>query len=186
MIGFLLNILINACDKSTQKIISLIVANMLPLGNCHREDKKILHKTFSLTTLVCYILILGVVKEYRRQGLASILLEHLINKLTKYDTCKAIYLHVLHSNKHAIEFYQSKLFQYRFHLPCYYLIKGKHFDAYCFARYINGGYPPLTISDFLSNMWRYLIRINPCRLFNTIRYFVTQRPSSYKQFSRII
>ena len=127
-----------ACDTSTQSIVALIVANILPLGNCNREDQRILHRTFSLTTSVCYILILGVVKQYRRQGLASILFENLLNQLRQSETCKAIYLHVLHSNKQAIEFYQSKAFQYRSHLPYYYLIKGKHCDAYCFARYING------------------------------------------------
>ncbi len=127
-----------ACDKSTERIIALIVAKILPLRNCNREDQRILHQRFSLTASVCYILILGVVKEHRRQGLASILLENLLTKLSEYQTCKAIYLHVLYSNKHAIEFYQSKLFQYRLHLPYYYLIQGEHFDAYCFARYING------------------------------------------------
>jgi len=203
-----------ACDISTQRIIALIVANIYPLGNCNYEDQKILHKKFSLTTSVCYILILGVVKQYRRQGLASILLENLLNKLYKYQTCKAIYLHVLYSNKQAIEFYQSKLFQYRIHLPDYYLIKGQYFDAYCFARYINGkifnfknfyflflfflylgGYPSLTLTDFLSNIWTYLMQTSPCRLLNTMRYFLMnkfilmdyfQRPSSYKQISRII
>jgi len=127
-----------ACDVSTQQIIGLIVANILPLGNCNHEDQQILHKKFSVTTSVCYILILGVVKEYRRQGLANLLLEHLLNLLDKYETCKAIYLHVLYSNKQAIQFYQSKLFQYRLRLPYYYFIKGEHLDAYCFARYING------------------------------------------------
>jgi ribosomal protein S18 acetylase RimI-like enzyme len=127
-----------ACDISTKRIVALIIANIFPLGNCNHEDQKILHRKFSYTTSVCYILILGVVKEYRRQGLASILLENLLNKLYKYETCKAIYLHVLYSNKQAIEFYQSKLFQYRIHLPYYYLIQGEHLDAYCFARYING------------------------------------------------
>jgi ribosomal protein S18 acetylase RimI-like enzyme len=200
-----------ACDTSTQQIIALIVANIFPLANCNREDQRILHRKFSYTTSVCYILILGVVKQYRRQGLAGILLENLLNKLNQHQTCKAIYLHVLYSNKQAIEFYQSKSFQYRTHLPYYYLIKGEHFDAYCFARYINGkkkeiflfrcsafylgGYPPVTFADFLSNTWMCLIRINPCRLLNAMRYFFTnkllfldyyQRPSSYKQLSRVI
>ena len=108
------------------------------MGNCNREDQQILHKTFSLTTPVCYILILGVVKEYRRQGLAGILLQHLLSNLSKRTTCKAVYLHVLYSNKQAIKFYQSKHFQYRVHLPYYYCIKGDNFDGYCFALYING------------------------------------------------
>ena len=127
-----------ACDTHTQEIVALIVANILPLVNCNHEDQQILHKNFSLTTSVCYILILGVNKTYRRQGLASILLENLLNTLYRLETCKAIYLHVLFSNQQAIEFYRSKLFQYRIRLPYYYLIKGEYLDAYCFARYING------------------------------------------------
>ncbi|CAF1188868.1 unnamed protein product [Rotaria sordida] len=185
-----------ACDNLTQNIIALIIANIIPLNNCSREDQQILHKKFLLTTSVCYILILGVVKEYRRLGLASILLDNLLNTLYKYDTCKAIYLHVLYSNKQAIEFYQSKSFRYCLHLPYYYFIKNEYLDAYCFARYINGGYPPFTLSDFFSNIWIYLMRANPCHLFNTIRYFVKNKfifsdsyqrtSSSYKQISRII
>lgn len=127
-----------ACDTSTERIIGLIVANIFPLGNCRREDQRVLHRRFSSTTLVCYILVLGVVKEYRRQGVAGLLLDHLLQKLHSNEACKALYLHVLHSNKQAIDFYQSKSFQCRLHLPYYYLIKGQYFDAFCFARYING------------------------------------------------
>ena len=148
-----------ACDVCTQHIIGLIVANIVPLRNCNREDQQILHKIFSLTSSACYILILGVVKEYRRQGLAHLLLEHLLNTLYKYETCKAVYLHVLYSNKQAIQFYQSKLFQYRTHLPYYYLIKGQHFDAYCFARYINGKIFTLLIFLSLIVMFRWLSSI---------------------------
>jgi ribosomal protein S18 acetylase RimI-like enzyme len=197
-----------ACDNHTQQIVALIVANILPLGNCNHEDQQILHKKFCFTTSVCYILILGVVKQYRRQGLASILFDNLLNTLYKYETCKAIYLHVLYSNKQAIEFYRSKLFQYRVHLPYYYLIKGEYSDAYCFARYINGklfifhliqflfflfyldGCPPYTFSDFLSNISTYLIQINPCRLFNILRHKLLftnyYQRTSYKQISRIV
>lgn len=127
-----------ACDAQTNTIVGVIVANTLTLENCNREDQQILHKSFPLTTSVCYILILGVIKEYRRKGLASVLLDNLIITLNKYKMCKAVYLHVLHSNKPAIEFYQSKLFQYRVYLPSYYLIKSEYLDALCFARYING------------------------------------------------
>ncbi|CAF3398499.1 unnamed protein product [Rotaria sp. Silwood1] len=184
-----------ACETNTQRIIGLVVADILPLGSCNREDQQILHKSFSLTTPVCYILILGVEKEYRRQGLAGILLQHLLNTLHERATCKAVYLHVLYSNKQAIKFYQSKQFQYRVHLPHYYCIKGDNFDGYCFALYINGGYPPFTLGDFVSNWWIYLIGTNPCRLIQTFGNFITNRfiftdnhprTSSYKQISRII
>lgn len=127
-----------ACEEHSQRIVGVVVADIFPLGSCNREDQQILHKSFSISTPVCYILILGVVKEYRRQGLAGILLQHLLNFLQQRATCKAIYLHVLYSNKQAIQFYQSKHFQYRVHLPYYYCIKGENFDGYCFALYING------------------------------------------------
>ncbi|UJR28261.1 hypothetical protein I4U23_009511 [Adineta vaga] len=184
-----------ACETYTQRIIGLVVADILSLGNCNREDQAILHKSFSLTTPVCYILILGVAKEYRRQGLAGILLQQLLNMVHKRVTCKAVYLHVLYSNKQAIQFYQSRNFQYRVHLPYYYCINGENYDGYCFALYINGGYPPFTLSDLFSNWWTYLIETSPCRFLCRLRHFVTdrliflnnhQRTFSYKQISRII
>jgi len=184
-----------ACEVYTQRIVGLVVADILPLGSCNREDQQILHTSFSIATPVCYILILGVVKEYRRQGLAGILLQHLLDTLYKRGTCKAVYLHVLYSNKQAIHFYQSKHFQYRVHLPYYYCIKGENFDGYCFALYINGGFPPFTLSDLFSSWWTYLIETTPCRLFDTFRHFLAnklmftdyhQRTSSYKQISRVI
>ena len=97
-----------ACEEHSQRIVGVVVADIFPLGSCNREDQQILHKSFPISTPVCYILILGVVKEYRRQGLAGILLQHLLNFLQQRATCKAVYLHVLYSNKQAIQFYQSK------------------------------------------------------------------------------
>jgi len=185
-----------ACDIYTQHIVGLVIADILSLGHCNREDQQILHKSFSLTTQVCYILILGVDKDYRRQGLASILLQHLLNTLNTRIQCKAVYLHVLNTNKQAIKFYESKRFQYRIYLPYYYSIKGESFDGYCFALYINGGYPPFTLSDFFfSGWWTFVIRTSPCRLLYAFRHFLTtkflftdyhQRTSTYKQISRII
>lgn len=127
-----------AFETNNHRIVGVLVADIFPFGQCNREDQLILHKTFPFTTPVSYILILGVVKEYRRQGLAGILLQNLVNNLSRRGTCKAIYLHVLYSNKQAIQFYQSKQFQYRAHLPHYYCIKGENLDGYCFALYING------------------------------------------------
>ena len=142
-----------ACEVHTQRIVGLVVADILPLGKCNREDQQILHKTFSLTAPVCYILILGVEKEYRRQGLASILLRQLLNTLQEHATCKAVYLHVLYSNEQAIKFYRSKNFQNRMHLPHYYCINGENFDGYCFVLYINGN--DLLLLFFFGIKFRY-------------------------------
>ncbi len=71
----------------------------------------------------------------------------------------------------------------------------KYFFFLNFKFFYLGGYPSLTLADFLSNIWTYLMQTSPCRLLNTMRYFVMnkfilmdyfQRPSSYKQISRII
>lgn len=138
-----------AFEEHSQRIVGVVVADILPLGSCNREDQQILHKSFPISTPVCYILILGVVKEYRRQGLAGILLQHLLNSSQQRAACKAVYLHVLYSNKQAIQFYQSKHFQYRVHLPYYYCIKGDNVDGYCFALYINGKYDHMIENLFI-------------------------------------
>lgn len=47
--------------------------------------------------------------SYRRNGIASLLLKTLIDHLSEFDqkaNLKAIYLHVLTSNKAAIHFYE--------------------------------------------------------------------------------
>ena len=186
-----------ACETNTNRIVGLVVADVFALGQCNREDQLILHKSFSFTTPVCYILILGVVKEYRRQGLAGILLQNLISTMSKSTTCKAIYLHVLYSNKQAIQFYESKQFQYRAQLPHYYCINGENFDGFCFALYVNGervsfapplslclhtpllvrlgGYPPFTVLAFIAHWWAYLRETSPCRVFDACRHFLVSK-----------
>ena len=169
-----------ACDTSNERIVALIVANILPFVNCHREDQRILHREFTLTnTSVCYILVLGVVNEYRRQGLAGLLLDNLLQKLHSYESCKAIYLHVLHSNTHAIQFYQSKGFQCRLRLPYYYSIKGQFFDAFCFARYIHGKPIFVVLATFLRSNSRWLSAIDLERFsFQSVVVFNTNKSLS--------
>ncbi|CAF0839390.1 unnamed protein product [Didymodactylos carnosus] len=182
------------------RIIGLIVADNLQLSHCNKEDQTILNKSFSLTTQVCYILILGVVKEYRRHGLAGHLLSHLLNYLHSRSVCKAVYLHVLCTNRSAIKFYESKQFQYRLYLPYYYSIRGQPYDGYCYVLYINGGQPPYSTLDYINTLWRYLLKTNPCKFLYSIGYWCESRLNydisncnndtraviGYKSISRII
>ena len=52
----------------------------------------------------------GVCEEFRKQGIAGLLLENLIAHLTSetYQLVKALYLHVLTTNSQAITFYEHR------------------------------------------------------------------------------
>ena len=98
---------------------------------------------------MAYILSLGVCEEFRKQGIASLLLENLISHLTSeafevrlhyqcrsydcrlnFQVVKAVYLHVLTTNSPAISFYEHRGFHLHSFLPFYYAIKGRRKDGY--------------------------------------------------------
>lgn len=93
-----------------QSIIGLIVAEIKPYAMLNPEDTGILAKSFIKTSDVGYILSLGVSKQYRRNGIASLLLDSLIRHLTTTERkrVKAVFLHVLTSNTPAILFYEHR------------------------------------------------------------------------------
>lgn len=93
-----------------QIIIGLIVAEIKPYASLNSEDQGFLANSFLKHSDVAYILSLGVAKQYRRNGIASLLLNSLINHLTSNDRnkIKAIFLHVLTTNSAAIMFYENK------------------------------------------------------------------------------
>ena len=140
-----------------------------------------------------YILTLGVVKEFRRNGIATILLDNLINHLTRNPVtsdCKALYLHVLTTNIVAIRFYENRQFKRHLFLPLYYSINSTARDGFSYVLYINGGRPELTLlypflmpttfpliisltisltaifTDYFSAFYQLLgrmARVNPCK-----------------------
>ncbi|XP_053214709.1 N-alpha-acetyltransferase 60-like [Panonychus citri] len=128
------------------KIVGVIVADIWCRSDCDHCDRDILPGAkFPDDSKVAYILTFGVVKEYRRYGIGSRLLDKLINELTTNidlndtaKTVKAVYLHVLCDNKTAITFYKSKSFRIHRYLPWYYCNSAGNGDAYSYVRYING------------------------------------------------
>lgn len=93
-----------------RSIIGLIVAEIKPYDKLNPEDTAILSKSLRNNAQVGYILSLGVAKEYRRNGIASLLLDSFLRNLMtqqKQDV-KAVFLHVLTSNAAAIMFYESR------------------------------------------------------------------------------
>lgn len=138
----------------TTEVVGIIVADIKRQSKCNREDSGLVSKRFNLDPSVAYILTLGVVKEKRRNGIASLLLQCLVDHLNepKNINCKAIFLHVLSSNVGAIEFYEKQNFKLHKVLPFYYLINGKCKDGLTYVKYINNGRPPWTFYSFISTL----------------------------------
>ncbi|KAL8175251.1 UNVERIFIED_CONTAM: N-alpha-acetyltransferase 60 [Gekko kuhli] len=128
-------------------IVGMIVAEIKSRTKVHKEDGDILASSFPVDTQVAYILSLGVVKEFRKHGIGSLLLESLKDHIstTAQDHCKAIYLHVLTTNHPAISFYENRDFKQHHYLPSYYSIRGVLKDGFTYVLYLNGGHPPWTI-----------------------------------------
>ncbi|KAH1011953.1 N-alpha-acetyltransferase 60 [Dendroctonus ponderosae] len=136
-----------------QQIIGLIVAEIKPHSYLNDEDTGILAKCFSDCD-IAYILSLGVLKEYRRNGIATLLLDSLLKNLMTPERrkVKAVFLHVLTTNSAAIHFYERRKFRLHAFLPYYYSIKERYKDGFMYVLYINDGQPPWTLYDYIKFM----------------------------------
>jgi len=54
---------------------------------------------------------LGVIDEFRKYGVAKLLIEYLFKIVAKYDFIKLILLHVVSYNEAAIKFYNKMKFE---------------------------------------------------------------------------
>ncbi|NP_001167157.1 N-alpha-acetyltransferase 60 [Salmo salar] len=147
-------------------IVGMIVAEIKGRTKVHREDGDILASRFPVDTQVAYILSLGVVKEFRKHGIGSLLLDSLKEHIstTAQDHCKAIYLHVLTTNTTAIHFYHNRDFTQHHYLPYYYSIRGVLKDGFTYVLYINGGHPPWTLFDYIQHIGSALASLSPCSI----------------------
>lgn len=141
-----------------QEIIGLIVSEIKDYSILDEEDTDMFAQWMDHPK-VAYILSLGVVKKFRRNGVASLLLDSLLKHLTvpEKNNVKAVFLHVLTTNTAAIKFYEQKMFKLHKFLPYYYSIKGKCKDGFMYVLYINGGHPPWTVIDYIKCMCRKVI-----------------------------
>ncbi|XP_077490412.1 N-alpha-acetyltransferase 60 [Amblyomma americanum] len=154
------------------RIIGLIVAESKAQSQCNREDAGLLAAHFSPAAQVAYILTLGVVRECRRNGIATLLLDSLLSHLSQQPqpavggggACKAVYLHVLASNTCAIQFYERRRFRPHAFLPLYYSVRGTPRDGYSYVLYINGGHPPWTLMDYVKHWSQKVSRWEVCAL----------------------
>lgn len=90
-------------------IVGLLVAEIKAWSKLNKEDRTILSESSGRDSSLAYILSLGVHRKYRRNGIATILLQTFIDHLQNSEQnskIKAIYLHVLTTNQPAIVFYE--------------------------------------------------------------------------------
>ncbi|KAI6241183.1 N-alpha-acetyltransferase 60 [Aphelenchoides fujianensis] len=88
---------------------------------------------------VCYIMSLAVSSEYRRRGIASLLLNHLRRTVLEQPPYpNIVFLHVLGTNLGAINFYKRLGFYHHSTLPNYYMINGIYHEGFTFVWHVNG------------------------------------------------
>uniref|UniRef100_A0A6M2DDW7 N-alpha-acetyltransferase 60 n=1 Tax=Xenopsylla cheopis TaxID=163159 RepID=A0A6M2DDW7_XENCH len=171
------------------EIVGLIVAEIKPYSKLNKEDKGILPSTMGRSAEVGYILSLGVSKQHRRNGIASLLLDSLVCHLTTAErhAVKAIFLHVLTTNAAAILFYEQRRFRLHSFLPYYYSIRGRCKDGFTYVSYINGGHQPWGLYDYIKHFCGMALNAGGLcpwigsRMRGAIRWFL-QRSSSRISF----
>ncbi|XP_041362267.1 N-alpha-acetyltransferase 60-like [Gigantopelta aegis] len=169
------------------RIIGLIVAEIKSKAKLMKEDSDILASYYPATVQVAYILSLGVVGDFRRNGIASLLLDSLLSHLSTKErsNCKAAYLHVLSTNIVALKFYERRNFTAHSFLPYYYSIQGKPRDGYSYVLYINGGQPPWSVFDYISHCGSAITKLQPCafprHIYTAVQNFIHRLLNPSKQ-----
>lgn len=154
------------------QIVGILITEIKPYLECNQEDSGFLLVTSNdgNKTLVAYILTLGVVKSFRRKGIATLMIHNLeenLKNLISLQYCKAIYLHVLTTNTLAIRFYEKLHFKRFKLLPFYYSINESSCDGFCYVYYINGGRPPFWLSEIIGGkIFNIIIKLMRILQFN--------------------
>jgi|LauGreSBDMM110SN_4_FD.fasta_scaffold121000_1 ribosomal protein S18 acetylase RimI-like enzyme len=122
------------------EIVGFVFAQFLPLRD--NEDSCIIGSDSGAKEIL-YILTLGCKHEYRRHGLASILIDNVISYGNTNKYCGAVYLHVIHYNQAAIKFYEKNNFQYFQSIENFYTISNMPYKAYLYVYYLYDYHAPL-------------------------------------------
>jgi ribosomal protein S18 acetylase RimI-like enzyme len=129
-----------AVSKNSGLIIGFLLGQFFIIDDC--DDKDIIHINPNVKELL-YILTLGLKDEYRRLGLATILINKLLEIGKQKKSCGAVYLHVIDYNKAALKFYEKNKFEFFREIPSFYIIDKKYYTSLLYIYYINGNGAPI-------------------------------------------
>ncbi|XP_039141158.1 histone acetyltransferase MCC1 isoform X2 [Dioscorea cayenensis subsp. rotundata] len=142
-------------NSQSDELIGFVTTRVIAAHDSEIEDLLTSDASRKDATLV-YILTLGVVERYRNHGIAGSLVREVTKYASSMTNCRAVYLHVIAYNQPAINFYQKMQFKLIRKLHKFYYIKGRHYDAYLFVYYVNGGRSPCSPLDVLSTAATYI------------------------------
>ncbi|XP_010549844.1 PREDICTED: histone acetyltransferase MCC1 [Tarenaya hassleriana] len=142
-------------DGHRDELIGFVTAKIVLARESEIADLIRYDSTKGEETLV-YILTLGVVETYRNLRIASSLINEVIKYASGIPTCRGVYLHVIAHNNPAIRLYTRMSFRCVRRLHGFYLISGQHFDAYLFARFINGARSPCSPLEIVMLVVNYM------------------------------
>jgi len=150
----------NANKQRQARMVGFLLAQVFPADTV--ESTSLFLPAVVAPKRVCYILTLGCIPDYRRIGLASLLIYKLCQDMAQDKQCGAVYLHVITTNKAALGFYANNDFLCIKHLPGFYTIENADYDALIYAHYLNGYHPPASYmmdrmvhatNDVMGKLW---------------------------------
>lgn len=128
-------------ENGNEKLVGFILAQLITTNRC--EDTGMFEGNEPQD--VCYILTIGLRKSYRRGGHGRRLVEKCVEYASNSPTCGAVYLHVIHYNKSAVQFYEKIGFEFIKELSEFYSIDSAFHSSYLYALYVNGYTAPLAV-----------------------------------------
>lgn len=140
----------------TKEILGFVFYQYINTSSCEDDSIFGVYKSKE----ICYILVIGLRSSCRGKGLGSVLMKKCIEDARNNKNCGAVYLHVIHYNKAAINFYEKNNFICLRKLSDFYCIDNLFYDAFLYVYYVNGFKPPLTfrlIENFMyvNNIFSY-------------------------------
>mmetsp|Transcript_20655 Transcript_20655/g.60010 ORF Transcript_20655/g.60010 Transcript_20655/m.60010 type:complete len:382 (-) Transcript_20655:1351-2496(-) len=135
-----------------ERIVGCIVGSFLDAERCNNEITSLLLPNPDRHSRLFYIMTLGTISEYRKQGLGSALVKKCLDVAESDRKCGVVYLHVIIYNTAAIGFYERLGFYRVKEIKDYYSIEGEHHNCYLYARYLNGNRGHLTIFQVMTNL----------------------------------
>ena len=153
-------------DTSDEQIIACLVGCVLTAHKLNHESRQLLVPDWPHSHgKLFYIMTLGTVTAYRHFGLATRLVEQVLETMVHRDVdMGTVYLHVITSNDAAIRFYETKLGFWRVQeIADYYTIEGEQYNCYLYARYFHGNRGHLdlfkVVSRWVSTLWSSISQI---------------------------